>query len=154
MNHMVYLFLLDFNMPTILFAEYLSHDLPYKLSSDDVFITSGCTQAIDVALAMLARPGANTLLPWPGFPIYELCAAFRSLEVRHYDLLPEKGFEADLNAIEALADQNTVALVIINPGNPCGNLYSYQHLKKVCGQVFTSNSKHLAMYTKNIEISI
>jgi hypothetical protein len=27
-------------------------------------------------------------------------------------------------------------------------------LKKVCGQVFTSNSKHLAMYTKNIEISI
>jgi tyrosine aminotransferase len=152
MNHMVYLFLLDFNMPTILFAEYLYHDLPYKLSSDDVFITSGCTQSIDVALAMLARPGANILLPWPGF--YELCAAFRSLEVRHYDLLPEKGFEADLNAIEALADQNTVALVIINPGNPCGNLYSYQHLKKVCGQVFTSNSKHLAMYTKNIEISI
>jgi tyrosine aminotransferase len=87
-------------------------------------------------------------------PIYELCAAFRSLEVRHYDLLPEKGFEADLDDIEALADQNTVALVIINPGNPCGNLYSYQHLKKVGGQVFTSNSKHLAMYTKNIEISI
>jgi DNA-binding transcriptional MocR family regulator len=57
----------DFNVLTILFAEYLSHDLPYRLSSDDVFITSGCTQAIDVALAMLARPGANVLLPWPGF---------------------------------------------------------------------------------------
>ncbi|KAJ6298156.1 hypothetical protein OIU76_019320 [Salix suchowensis] len=112
-------------------AEYLSCDLPYKLSSDDVFITSGCTQAIDVALTMLARPGANILLPRPGFPIYELCAAFRSLEVRHFDLLPEKGFEADLDAIAALADQNTVALVIINPGNPCGNVYSYQHLKKI-----------------------
>ena len=112
-------------------AEYLSRDLPYKLSSDDVFITSGCTQAIDVALAMLARPGANILLPRPGFPIYELCAAFRHLEVRHFDLLPEKGWEVDLDAVEALADQNTVALVIINPGNPCGNVYSYQHLKKV-----------------------
>ncbi|KAB5520107.1 hypothetical protein DKX38_024426 [Salix brachista] len=50
---------------------------------------------------------ANILLPRPGFPIYELCAAFRSLEVRHFDLLPEKGFEADLVAIAALADQNS-----------------------------------------------
>ncbi|OAY54832.1 probable aminotransferase TAT2 [Manihot esculenta] len=112
-------------------ADYLSRDLPYKLSSDDVFITSGCTQAIDVALTMLARPGANILLPRPCFPIYELCAAFRGLEVRHFDLLPEKGWEVDLDAIEVLADQNTVALVIINPGNPCGNVYSYQHLKEI-----------------------
>ena len=112
-------------------AEYLSRDLPYQLSSDDVFITCGCTQAIDVSVAMLARPGANILLPRPGFPIYELCAAFRQVEVRHYDLLPEKGWEVDLDAIEALADQNTVALVIINPGNPCGNVYTYNHLQKV-----------------------
>lgn len=109
----------------------MSRDLPYKLTSDDVFVTSGCTQAIDVALAMLARPGANILLPRPGFPIYELCAAFRHLEVRHFDLLSEKGWEVDLDAVEALADNNTVALVIINPGNPCGNVYSRPHLQKV-----------------------
>ena len=59
---------------------------------------------------MLAHPGANILLPRPGFPIYELCAAFRSLEVRHFDLLLEKGFEADLDAIAALADQNSEVL--------------------------------------------
>ncbi|KAF3442472.1 hypothetical protein FNV43_RR16388 [Rhamnella rubrinervis] len=112
-------------------AEYLSRDLPYKLSSDDVFITSGCTQAIDVALAMVGCPGANILLPRPGFPIYELCAAFRNVEVRHFDLLPEKGWEVDLHAVDALADQNTVAMVVINPGNPCGNVYSYQHLEKI-----------------------
>ncbi|KAL1206595.1 putative aminotransferase TAT2 [Cardamine amara subsp. amara] len=112
-------------------AEYLSRDLPYKLSQDDVFITSGCTQAIDVALAMLARPMANILLPRPGFPIYELCAKFRNLEVRYFDLLPENGWEIDLDAVESLADENTVALVVINPGNPCGNVYSYQHLMKI-----------------------
>ncbi|XP_027356650.1 probable aminotransferase TAT2 isoform X1 [Abrus precatorius] len=115
----------------IAIAEYLSGDLPYQLSSDDVFITCGCTQAIDVSVAMLARPGANILLPRPGFPIYELCAAFRGVEVRHYDLLPQKDWEVDLDAVEALADQNTVALVIINPGNPCGNVYSYHHLEKI-----------------------
>ncbi|TFJ95086.1 membrane protein [Platysternon megacephalum] len=112
-------------------ADYLSRDLPEKVSADDVYVTAGCTQAIETALSILAYPGANILLPRPGFPIYALCAAFRHLEVRYYDLLPEKGWEVDLNAVESLADQNTIAVVIINPGNPCGNVYSYQHLKEI-----------------------
>lgn len=112
-------------------AEYLSRDLPYKLLPDDVYVTAGCTQAIEIALSILSRPGANILLPRPGFPIYGLCAAFRHLEVRYFDLLPDKQWEVDLSSVEDLADHNTVAMVIINPGNPCGNVYSYQHLKKV-----------------------
>ncbi|KAI7990499.1 Nicotianamine aminotransferase 1 [Camellia lanceoleosa] len=82
-------------------------------------------------LTVLALPNANILLPRPGFPFYEARAAFSHLEVRHYDLLPEKGWEVDLDAVEALADENTVAMAIINPGNPCGNVFTYQHLKKV-----------------------
>ncbi|WCJ32206.1 Tyrosine transaminase family protein [Euphorbia peplus] len=112
-------------------ADYLSRDLPYKLSEEDVFITTGCLQGIDVALSMLARPGANILLPRPCFPIYQLTASFRGLEVRQFDLLPEKGWEADLNSIKNLADRNTVGLVVINPGNPCGNVYSYRHLQEI-----------------------
>ncbi|KAL0307022.1 UNVERIFIED_CONTAM: Nicotianamine aminotransferase 1 [Sesamum radiatum] len=51
--------------------------------------------------------------------------------VRHFDLVPEKDWEVDLAAVEALADENTVAMVIINPGNPCGNVFKFEHLKKV-----------------------
>ncbi|CAH9107748.1 unnamed protein product [Cuscuta europaea] len=112
-------------------AEYLSGDLPEKVSADDVFVTAGCTQAIETALSILAFPGANILLPRPGFPIYALCAAFRHLEVRYFDLIPEKGWEVDLDAVESLADKNTIAMTIINPGNPCGNVYTYQHLKQI-----------------------
>ena len=112
-------------------ADYLSRDLSYKLTMNDVFVTSGCTNAIDIALSILARPGANILVPRPGFPIYELCASFRQLEVRHFNLLPTRVWEVDLDAVESLADENTVAIVIINPGNPCGNVYSYQHLQRV-----------------------
>ncbi|KAF8409203.1 hypothetical protein HHK36_005277 [Tetracentron sinense] len=114
-------------------AEHLSRDLPYKLSPDDVYLTIGGAQAIEVALTVLARPGANILLPRPGYPYYEARAAFSNLQVRHFDLLPEKGWEVDLDAVEALADENTVAMVIINPGNPCGNVFTYQHLEKVAG---------------------
>lgn len=112
-------------------ADYLSRDLPYKLTKDDVFVTSGCTNAIDIALSMLARPGANILVPRPGFPIYELCASFRQIEVRHFNLLPTKAWEVDLDAVQNVADDKTVAIVVINPGNPCGNVYSYNHLLQV-----------------------
>ncbi|KAF3658009.1 putative aminotransferase TAT2 [Capsicum annuum] len=112
-------------------AEYLSQDLPYKLSPDDIYLTSGCGQAIEVLLNALARPNANILLPTPGFPYYEVWAGFTQIEMRHFNLLPEKEWEVDLNEVESLADENTVAMVIINPGNPCGNVYTEQHLKKV-----------------------
>ncbi|XP_028790175.1 probable aminotransferase TAT1 [Neltuma alba] len=112
-------------------AEHLSRDLPYKLSPDDVFLTSGCKQAIEIITAVLARPNANILLPRPGFPDYEAHAMFNHLEYRLFDLIPEKGWEVDLEAVQALADDNTVAMVIINPGNPCGNVYTRQHLMKV-----------------------
>ncbi|GAA0165165.1 transaminase [Lithospermum erythrorhizon] len=112
-------------------AKYLSSDLPYELSPDDVFMTLGCTHAIEILLAVLASPNANILLPRPGFPLYEARAAYSHLEVRHFDLIPEKDWEVNLDSVETLADENTVAMVIINPGNPCGNVFKYQHLQKV-----------------------
>lgn len=112
-------------------AEHLSCDLPYKLSPDDVYLTSGCTQAIEVILAVLACPNANILLPRPGFPYYEARATVSNIEFRYFDLLPEKDWEVNLDTVELVADENTVAIVIINPGNPCGNVYKYEHLKKV-----------------------
>ncbi|XAR55538.1 hypothetical protein NMG60_11035635 [Bertholletia excelsa] len=112
-------------------AEYLSKDLPSKLSPDDVYLTIGCLQGIDIMMSVLARPQANILLPRPGFPAYEACCVHSHLEARHYDLLPENNWEVDTGAVEALADENTAAIVIINPGNPCGNVFTYQHLKKI-----------------------
>ncbi|TVU32369.1 hypothetical protein EJB05_24096, partial [Eragrostis curvula] len=112
-------------------AEYLSRDLPYKLSADDIYLTSGCCQAIDVMISVLAQPGTNILLPRPGFPLYEGRTTFSNLEARHFNLIPDRGWEVDLEAVEALADENTVAIVIVNPGNPCGSVYSYDHLAKI-----------------------
>ncbi|CAN6444452.1 unnamed protein product [Victoria cruziana] len=114
-------------------AEYLSPDLPYELSPDDVFITVGCSQAIEVVIHVLSRPGANILLPSPGYPLYEARTAFCGFEARHFSLLPDQHWEIDLEAVESLADENTVAMVVINPVNPCGNVFSREHLEKVAG---------------------
>ncbi|KAL5204621.1 hypothetical protein ABZP36_009492 [Zizania latifolia] len=112
-------------------AQYLSGDLPYELSADDVYLTIGCSQAIEIVCSVLARPGANILCPRPCYLFHEARARFNGMEVKYFDLLPERGWEADLDEVQAIADKNTVAMVIINPGNPCGNVYTYEHLAKV-----------------------
>ncbi|KAI3736097.1 hypothetical protein L6452_15630 [Arctium lappa] len=112
-------------------AKYLSRDLPYKLAADDVFLTAGANHAIEVILTVVARPGANILFPRPNYPIYEARSRFSPLEVRHYDLIPEKGWEVDLDGVKALANDKTVAIVLINPGNPCGNVFTSEHMKKI-----------------------
>ncbi|CAL4984126.1 unnamed protein product [Urochloa decumbens] len=112
-------------------SQYLSRDLPYELSADDVYLTSGCAQAIEVVCSALARHGANILLPRPGYLFYHARAVFNGMEVRYFDLVPERGWEVDLDSLQALADRNTVAMVIVNPGNPCGNVYTHEHLGKV-----------------------
>uniref|UniRef100_A0A1J3GTW4 Tyrosine aminotransferase n=1 Tax=Noccaea caerulescens TaxID=107243 RepID=A0A1J3GTW4_NOCCA len=114
-------------------AEYLSRDLTYKICENDVYLTAGCHQSIEILISTLAAavPGANILLPRPTYPFYDARASFSKLEIRRYDLLPENGWEVDLDAVEALADAKTVAMLLINPCNPCGNVFTRQHLQKI-----------------------
>ncbi|XP_009129641.1 probable aminotransferase TAT1 [Brassica rapa] len=112
-------------------ADFVNRDLTNKVTPNDVYMTVGCNQGIEVLMQALAAPNANIFLPRPSYPHYEARCVYSGLEVRKYDLLPENEWEIDIQGIEAMADENTVAMVIINPNNPCGNVYSYDHLKKV-----------------------
>uniref|UniRef100_A0A0E0CJI6 Aminotransferase class I/classII large domain-containing protein n=1 Tax=Oryza meridionalis TaxID=40149 RepID=A0A0E0CJI6_9ORYZ len=112
-------------------AAHLSRELPYTVSPADVVLTAGCNHAVEIMMSVLASPGANVLLPRPGYPLYASRAALSGLEFRHFDLLPDSEWEVDLAGVEALADANTVAMVIVNPNNPCGCVYSRDHLAKI-----------------------
>ena len=94
------------------------------------YMTVGCNQGTEAVIHSLARPNANILLR-PSYAHFEGRSIFSGLEFRKFDLLPEKEWEIDLQGIEAIADENTVAIVVINPNNPCGNVYSHHHLQKV-----------------------
>lgn len=106
-----------------------------KVEAKDVVLTSGCSGALDLCITCLANPGQNILVPRPGFSIYKTLAESQSIQVKHYNLLPDKSWEIDVNQLESLIDENTAAIVINNPSNPCGSVYSRSHLQdvlKVC----------------------
>jgi tyrosine aminotransferase len=95
----------------------------------DVFITSGATQALDLCMTALSEPGSNILVPKPGFPIYKTLSSLIGVEIKYYKLLPQKNWEIDLEHMESMIDDKTCAIVYNNPSNPCGSVYTEQHIK-------------------------
>lgn len=110
-------------------AKYCAHQSSKEISADDVIITSGCSSALEYCILVLADRGQNILIPRPGFCLYQTLAEGLGIEVRYYNLLPEKEWQVDLNQLESLIDENTAALLINNPSNPCGSVFTKQHLE-------------------------
>jgi len=106
---------------------YSSKNCEYK--PEDIIIASGCSGALEIAVNGMLNEGDNLLMPKPGFPLYEVLAKSQGAAVKQYDLLPESNWEADAGHLESLIDERTKAIVINNPSNPCGSVYSEAHLR-------------------------
>jgi len=103
----------------------------FPVTENDVIIGSGCSGALEIIISGLLNPGDNILLPKPGFSLYQTLAVARGIDVKFYDLVAEKNWEADLEMMEKQIDSKTKAILVNNPSNPCGSVYSKQHLKDI-----------------------
>ncbi|KAG9399217.1 hypothetical protein AC1031_012176 [Aphanomyces cochlioides] len=101
------------------------------LTKDDVIIASGGSGALDMAITGLCNPGDNILIPKPAFSLYKVIADAHQIQVRYYDLLPKKNWEADTEQMASLIDNRTQAILINNPSNPCGSVFSKSHLEAI-----------------------
>jgi tyrosine aminotransferase len=109
-------------------AKYLSQE-GVSYSSDDIVIASGGSGALEICITATVDVGENLLVPAPGFPLYQVIAEANGSFVKEYPLIPARGWEMDISALEALIDDKTKAIVINNPSNPCGSLFSDQNLR-------------------------
>jgi alanine-synthesizing transaminase len=89
----------------------------------DAFVTSGASEAIEVALTAMLEPGDNVLTPCPGYPLYSAVLCKLGAEERSYRLDGDFGWRPDVEHLESLADARTRAIVIINPNNPTGAVW-------------------------------
>jgi len=109
-------------------ANYCAMNGEEHISPQDIYLTSGCSSALDMAISLLAEPGQNILIPRPGFPLYQTLAKGLGIRTKFYNLIHDRNFEIDLNHLESQIDENTVAIVYCNPSNPCGSLFRKQHI--------------------------
>lgn len=102
-----------------------------QLTVDDVVIDIAGSGAIHTVLQVFLNPGDSILIPSPGFPLYKTIALNLSAEARTYTLVPQNQWEIDFSSLEAQYDSTTKLLVLVNPSNPCGSVYSKEHLLEI-----------------------
>eukprot|EP00178_Gracilaria_changii_P019057 TRINITY_DN554_c0_g1_i1.p1 TRINITY_DN554_c0_g1~~TRINITY_DN554_c0_g1_i1.p1 ORF type:complete len:849 (+),score=135.63 TRINITY_DN554_c0_g1_i1:1312-3858(+) len=105
---------------------YSTEEAP--LTADDVVLASGTSGALEIALGSIANEGDNVLLPKPGFPLFRTIAEGYGIECRYYRVNPDRQWEICLEDLPKLADSRTKAIVVNNPSNPCGSVFSESHI--------------------------
>jgi alanine-synthesizing transaminase len=96
-----------------------------------VFITAGVSEAVDVCLAALINPDENILTPSPEYPLYSAVLAKVGASLNPYLLDEANGWEPDLEHISRRVFSGTRALLVINPSNPTGAVYSRETLERI-----------------------
>jgi alanine-synthesizing transaminase len=93
------------------------------VSPDRVLITTGTSEAIDLALNALVNEGEEVLVPLPTYPLYTAVLAKIGAVPRYYRTDPARGWLRDLDSLRALVSERTRVLVVIDPNNPTGAVY-------------------------------
>jgi tyrosine/nicotianamine family aminotransferase len=98
---------------------------------DDICITTGVTESLQILLNVLLNPRDELLIPGPTYPQYEIVTRFNGAEPIAYRCLEEENWQPDIDNIQKKISNKTKGIVIINPNNPTGALYSRKNLKEI-----------------------
>jgi alanine-synthesizing transaminase len=95
---------------------------------DDVFLGNGVSELIVMSLQALLNTGDEVLVPSPDYPLWTGAVTLCGGRPVHYRCVESAGWEPDLEHIADSITPNTRAIVIINPNNPTGAVYSRETL--------------------------
>jgi len=91
-----------------------------QVPPDTVQVVTGASEALLILMWLAAEPGANVILPQPGYAAFSALPESLRIETRTYSVRKENNFAIDIDEIKSLADQNTKLVLINNPHNPTG----------------------------------
>lgn len=101
------------------------------VTAEDVFIGNGVSELIDLTLRALLNPGDEVLVPSPDYPLWTASVTLNQGRAVHYRCRPEAGFQPDPEAIARLITPRTRGIVVINPNNPTGAVYTEETLRAI-----------------------
>jgi len=103
----------------------------FPAEAKNVVVSPGAVASIMSLLVATAEPGDDILLPDPAWPNYVMQVACLGCRAVRYPLVPERGFQVDLDALERLVTPKTSVLVVNTPGNPTGALFPRDTIRDI-----------------------
>lgn len=98
---------------------------------DDVYLGNGVSELITMTMQALLDEGDEILIPAPDYPLWTAMTSLAGGTPVHYLCDSEDGWQPDLEDIRAKVTPRTKAIVVINPNNPTGAVYSREVLEGI-----------------------
>ncbi|TSE06452.1 pyridoxal phosphate-dependent aminotransferase [Aquimarina algiphila] len=109
---------------------YAKHDI--TISSDDILVTTGGSEALIFTMGSITDPGDEIIVPEPFYANYYSFSTQSTVTVVPVISKIETGFALpSIKEFEKLITKKTKAILICNPGNPTGYLYSKEEIKQL-----------------------
>lgn len=96
-----------------------------------ICVTTGVTESLQILLNASLDPNDELLIPGPTYPQYSLITRFNDALPIPYRCIEEEGWRPDVDHIRKMVSNRTKGIVIINPNNPTGALYSKKILQEI-----------------------
>ena len=101
------------------------------ITSDKVIVTEGISEGIQMVLAALVERGDEILFPGPTYPPYISYTKFFDGTPVSYETIEEEGWVPNIDDLRSKISSKTRAIVITNPNNPTGSVYSEKCIKEM-----------------------
>jgi alanine-synthesizing transaminase len=98
---------------------------------DDVWLGNGVSELIQIALNALLDHGDEVLIPAPDYPLWTAATSLSGGTPVHYLCDESNGWMPMMESIRAKVSDRTKAIVVINPNNPTGAVYSPEILREI-----------------------
>lgn len=109
---------------------YARYDI--RLTADDIIVTSGGSEAVLFAFLSCLNPGDEIIVPEPAYANYMAFAISAGAKIRTIATTIEEGFSLPkVEKFEQLINERTRAILICNPNNPTGYLYTRREMNQI-----------------------
>jgi alanine-synthesizing transaminase len=102
-----------------------------RFDVDDVYLGNGVSELITMTLQALLDNGDEVLIPSPDYPLWTASTSLAGGTPVHYLCDETQGWQPDIAHLESKITERTKALVVINPNNPTGAVYSSEILTQI-----------------------